>query len=175
MTQGIYKIEDQKGKIYVGSSIRIEIRWSEHRRALNEGTHSNNKLQNAWNKYGAEYFTFSIIEIIEDSSKLLIQEQKYLNIIFTYYKSSQHYNILRIAGSPLGIKRSIETKARMSAKKLGNDYRAKVYRFTAPDGTITDITNMRRFCRDNNLDSGNMIKVALGRFSQHKGWKLYNE
>lgn len=35
------------------------------------------------------------------------------------------------------------------------------------------IKNLTEFCRNNNLDSGAMIKVAQGKSKQHKGYKCY--
>jgi hypothetical protein len=49
---------------------------------------------------------------------------------------------------------------------------AKRYRFISPSGEEVEIFNLRKLCRENNLDSGNMSKVANGQQSHHKGWKL---
>ena len=60
---GIYKITNcVNGKVYIGKSIDIlNKRWVYHKSLLNNGTHINKHLQNAWNKYGEENFNFSII------------------------------------------------------------------------------------------------------------------
>jgi len=34
-----------------------------------------------------------------------------------------------------------------------------------------NIVNLRKFCKDNGLDQGNMVKVSQGILKQHKGWK----
>lgn len=60
---GIYIIRNTvNGKVYVGQSVDIYHRWSEHRRLLNEGKHVNRHLQSAVNKYGLGAFVFNIIE-----------------------------------------------------------------------------------------------------------------
>nr|DAU04495.1 MAG TPA: intron associated endonuclease [Caudoviricetes sp.] len=60
---GIYKIENKvNGKVYIGQSIDIKIRWYNHRKELNGNRHHNEHLQNAWNKYGESQFIFNIIE-----------------------------------------------------------------------------------------------------------------
>lgn len=41
-----------------------------------------------------------------------------------------------------------------------------------PSGSGVTITNLRKFCRDNNLDCGCMSRVISGKSSHHKGWKL---
>lgn len=42
---------------------------------------------------------------------------------------------------------------------------------TNPQGQILNIVNLRKFCDDNGLDQGNMVKVSQGILKQHKGWK----
>ena len=52
---------------------------------------------------------------------------------------------------------------------------SKNYIVIDPNGNKQTITNLRAFCRENNLDDGHMIKVAQGKFKKHKGWKCqYN-
>lgn len=63
MTSGIYQIRcNPTGKVYIGSSCRIEKRWREHELHLIAGTHVNPHLQAAWNKYGSASFELVIIE-----------------------------------------------------------------------------------------------------------------
>lgn len=40
-----------------------------------------------------------------------------------------------------------------------------------PMGKEYNITNLRKFCRENNLHSGAMVEVSKGKCSQHKGWQ----
>lgn len=49
---------------------------------------------------------------------------------------------------------------------------AKDYKFTSPDGVVTDIYNLRKFCKDNNLNRGCMGMVLKGIRRHHKGWTL---
>ena len=42
---------------------------------------------------------------------------------------------------------------------------------TNKQGQTFNIVNLRSFCRENNLDQGNMVKVSQGILKQHKGWK----
>ena len=59
---GIYKIENKiNGKIYVGQSIHITKRWSQHKNNYLSSTHQS-ALYEAFKKYGLDNFTFSIIE-----------------------------------------------------------------------------------------------------------------
>ena len=42
---------------------------------------------------------------------------------------------------------------------------------TNSQGKSFNIVNLRSFCKKNNLDQGNMVKVSQGILKQHKGWK----
>lgn len=76
---GIYRIYcTQTGKMYIGSSVDIALRWSQHRSQLRRDIHANTHLQHAWNKYGADSFVFSIIELV-DHNLLLDREQHWIN------------------------------------------------------------------------------------------------
>lgn len=74
-------------------------------------------------------------------------------------KSPDHAQKCRVAS--LGKKQSQEC----IQKKTKN------YLITDPNGNSFTINGMKRFCRDNNLNSGNMFQVANGSYEHHKGWK----
>lgn len=86
MTCGIYKIENKiNGKIYIGQSINIERRWSEHKsRSLSETYNKdyNMKIYKAIRKYGLNNFKLSIIEECSED-KLKDKEIYWIN----YYNS----------------------------------------------------------------------------------------
>ncbi len=124
---GIYKITNKiNNKVYYGSaSITFKTRWHTHVWELNNNRHHCYNLQNDWNNYGKDTFEFTIIEIIERKSLtkeqfrpiILAIEQKYIN---KYWDNGVNcYNIEKIAGSQLGIKRSDETRKKISLSKIG--------------------------------------------------------
>lgn len=113
MATGIYKIRNIiNGNIYIGSAVNINGRWSQHISRLKMRKHHSNHLQNAWNKYGSDAFEFLVIEECE-VSKLIEREQYFIDTL------SPKYNICRTAGSPLGIKHSTETRAKISEVRKG--------------------------------------------------------
>lgn len=76
---GVYKLENTvNGKFYIGSAKDIYSRWDQHESMLENNRHPNNYLQHAWDKYGANNFLFSIVEICEPE-KRLEREQFYLD------------------------------------------------------------------------------------------------
>lgn len=138
MNIGIYQIRNLKNsKCYVGSAaVSFLKRWSAHRRKLDTNQHENSKLQNAWNKYGANSFIFEILESVVrpiDISNLqwkeliLAREQYYLDtILFASAGDSRFdelgYNICRVAGNCLNKKHSNKTKHKMSLAHSGRAY-----------------------------------------------------
>ena len=93
---GIYIILNKiNNKYYIGSSNNIiEIRWKDHKSKLKNNNHINSKLQHAWNKYGEENFEFHIVDLIEES-QLLIVEQKYLD--YAKLHKERIYNLSFVA------------------------------------------------------------------------------
>lgn len=77
MKSGIYKIENKvNGKVYIGSSNSIKRRWQKHKALLRHGKHQNSHLQAAWDKYGEDNFSFSVIELlIPNIIKARLQEE----------------------------------------------------------------------------------------------------
>lgn len=86
--------------MYIGSTKDYKTRWTQYIKGLRNGNHPNQHLQNAWNKYGEDYFKFEVLEEVPLSSQFQI-EQEYLNRLKPF---GGGYNILRntfsdVAGS----------------------------------------------------------------------------
>ena len=59
---GIYKIENVvNNKYYIGSSIDIKHRWTQHKRAKDKSSY----IQRAIKKHGLQDFIFEVLEICE--------------------------------------------------------------------------------------------------------------
>jgi group I intron endonuclease len=53
--------------------------------------------------------------------------------------------------------------------------RAKHYGWVAdPTGQIHEVFNLRKFCREHQLDHANMMKVVNGKYSQYRGWRKHD-
>lgn len=117
MACGIYKIINNKnGKFYIGSTNDTDIRFSRHKCDLRNGKHVNYHLQNSWNLYGENNFSFVVDRECEVES-LLTEEQVDLN---KFFGTKMCYNLSPSSGSPnIGIPRSEETKRKISIGNIG--------------------------------------------------------
>jgi group I intron endonuclease len=116
---GIYKITNtDNGKCYIGSAVNVQRRFCEHRCKLNKKNHCNGYLQASWEKHGETKFKFEIIEEVADKNDLVKREQFYLDS-FKSYDGKHGYNLCVAAGSQLGMVRSDQTKAKISASLVG--------------------------------------------------------
>lgn len=137
---GIYLIRNKiNEKVYIGqTSDRFIERYWHHKWKLNNQTHDNIYLQNAWNKYGEENFDFEVIYELKFGDNIDNIEREYIS----KYPKNKKYNI-QIGGQDytmknkkmskhtkeligqknkingIGRKASKETKEKMSKKRLG--------------------------------------------------------
>lgn len=94
---GVYVLTNTiNGMIYVGSSKSLNTRWSNHKSYFRKGIHHNKKMQNVWNKYGESVFSFSVIELTNDTENLVNLEQKWIDALNPCDRSVG-YNILPLA------------------------------------------------------------------------------
>jgi group I intron endonuclease len=119
----IYKIKNSlNNDFYIGSTGNLKKRYYTHLNDIRSNKNTCIKLIRSVNKYGEQNFIFEIIEKC-NINELLTREQYYLDIL------NPKYNISKIAGSNLGIKRTKETKLKKSISQKENwkkeEYREK--------------------------------------------------
>lgn len=114
MSSGIYNIRNiSNNKIYIGSSINIEQRWSAHKRILKRGKHHCKKLQDDYNKFGIDNFVYEIIEYCD--VEIIKEELKWFNFFNPEYNT-----VRRPDKAPMtGRKHSIESRKKMSKLRKG--------------------------------------------------------
>lgn len=121
MTCGVYLIRNSvNGKVYVGSSVNIEQRWRQHKSDLNKNSHHSGHLQAAWNRYGAEAFCHSILEVCScDAQELTQSEQKFIDA-YDACCECHGYNLFPNARTSAGRgPMSVEARQKMSLAKKG--------------------------------------------------------
>lgn len=169
-TSGIYQILCvPTGKVYIGSAVNLRQRHRDHLSALRNNTHANRYLQRAWNKYGADAFEFSVLEMVEDKKSLLVREQAWMDNIHCCDRNVG-YNISPTAGSLQGVVVSEQRKKRIG---LAN---SKMFEgFIDPDGNeVSPIQNLTAFCREHGLLDQAMHEVYRGVRVSYKGWTHRN-
>ena len=113
-SSGIYAIRNLiNGKMYIGSASNLSNRQRTHYKELCANKHCNRKLQNAWNKYGKDAFSFEILEHIKCIKNLLEREQYHMDLL------CPQYNIRKIAKSNLGLTFGQSTREKQSKAKKG--------------------------------------------------------
>lgn len=115
---GVYLIRNRvDGKVYVGSSVNISKRWSEHRAKLERGTHHSAHLQRAWKKCGADAFEWLIIEPCDAAAR--IEREQHWADYFGSYRDTSGYNIRKRVETNHAIVPTRETREKMSAARRG--------------------------------------------------------
>lgn len=118
----IYEIRNKiTGEFYIGSAVDHKRRRKDHLNRLKRGTHHSRYLQNAWNKYGPEAFEFNVLlEKVDLESLYSIENERIATL-------KPHYNMMIDVFSHLGMKRTEETKNKISraltGRKLSPEHR----------------------------------------------------
>lgn len=113
---GIYKISNiRNNKVYIGQSVDIQRRFSEHMRALNNNCHYNQHLQASYNKYGKESFLYEVLCICETT------ELDDMEVFFIDYYDSMNpecgYN--KESGGSTNKSVSVETREKQRINNTG--------------------------------------------------------
>ena len=151
---GIYQIVNTKnGNVYIGSSNDLNRRKSQHFHCLKNGTHTNPKLQSAYNKMPS-VFKFFIIELCNES-ELATLEQKYVEVLWDNGKRC--YNVCKEVGREGPPKKIFNITL---INKSGEEH------FLA-DGLC-------EFARKHGLLKENLSLLVHGKLKTLNGWHLKN-
>jgi hypothetical protein len=116
---GIYLIKNiVNNKLYIGSSINVMRRLSDHKNRLLKNKHYNIHLQASFNKYKIDNFIFQLHEtcLIEN----LLERENYWIKYFNTTNNKLGYNKRAEASSNYGNKVSIETRIKLSLAHMGH-------------------------------------------------------
>jgi hypothetical protein len=153
------KIQWENPELKIAMSIKQKELWSN----IDYKEKLSNKHKENWSD--SEYKLKMIDVFSEVQSRKEIKENKSQKIKDKWADSTSKYNTI-------GYK---ENKKQSDINKWKNpQYRAKFekrYLITTPENISFCITNLTQFCKENNLNQGNMAKVSCGKYKQHKGWK----
>ena len=117
-TTGVYTISsNETGRVYVGSTVNMAHRFSQHRQALRRASHDNKYLQNHFAKYGESDLSFNPL-IVCDRKDLEMYETRAIKTLIGGDRA-KGFNIGNTARSTLGVPLSNERKAHMSKMRKG--------------------------------------------------------
>lgn len=68
---GVYQITNSaNGRIYIGGTTNMDALWGKEQFILNMDSHTNKELQKEWKQYGAEGFSFLILETVKFDNQI---------------------------------------------------------------------------------------------------------
>lgn len=122
---GVYMIYcHENEKAYIGSSKHVSQRFNHHRYHLRSNKHGNQHLQNAWNLYGEDSFSFGVIQPCPDGDHLRM-EQYYLDV---WFETGMVFNRHTDVKSPSGRKwTSAERSAKSAAMKAAPPFKGRTH------------------------------------------------
>lgn len=197
----IYRIQNLKtGDFYIGSAIKYDYRKWHHQHMLRQNKHHNPILQNSWNKHGENAFIFGVIEEIDDPNNLVKREQHYIDSMNPRYnickvagsalgvkhsyearlhmslahkgKKLSPESIAKRTASVLGIKRSQQTKDKMSkgSKKI------PICQFNLDGSFVRDWDGSAIAARELSIVQSNITQCCKKKRKTYKGfiWKYKN-
>ena len=184
----VYKATNTtNGKSYIGITSRsTEARWSEHLSRARCGVR-NSRIYDAIRKYGEDSFKVTTVGQTESDYWVRWLETKFIDA-FDTHENGYNCNLggcgflkfpdeirKKISESQKGKIISDETRAKMSAAKIGDSScakhfgdhtnkgadnpRSKWYLVRRPDGSIDIGRGLRAYCRDNNIQHCKLSSV----------------
>jgi group I intron endonuclease len=145
---GVYAITHiGSQRVYIGSSGNIARRWAQHKTHLRYHKHSSQKLQRAWDKYGAGAFQFSILEECALEG-LREQEQYWIDTLEAYNtgfnctkKAKEHSEEVRkrLSEQKLGKKMSDEHRRKLSEAHKNSSFAPITAQMHTPEAKVKSV------------------------------------
>lgn len=154
----VYLIKNQiTNKLYIGSTIHLKKRITQHYNLLKINKHPNKKLQRTWNKYGENNFIFSIIQENIEINDLINKEQTYIDKFNTVKKG---YNITPKAGTTLGNKWSKRAKKNYSKLKKLSHLGEPVIQYDLNGKKVNEFVSMKTAANSLGLKNSSNIGMC---------------
>lgn len=153
-------------KGYIGQTVEVlSERIRKHYISVRNG--STTKFHNFLKKYSNDIEWIVLEEV--PNTQLNDAEIKWI----AYYSDKiELCNHTLGGGGSLGKTVSKDTRQKISNKLKGRVVNTKDYTLVSPSGELTQINNMRSFCRMHGYDQSNMIKLVRGKVKTAYGWRM---
>ena len=116
----VYKIINTiTGDSYIGSSKNVKLRWAVHKCPSTWNKHPNNPMYIDMRKYGTDSFVFEILEVVEEDS-LKVTEQQFIE------KLHPTYNQMNAKG--LNVERKKESQKEYHKSDKFKDYQKQYHK-----------------------------------------------
>lgn len=168
--KGVYIIKNIiNNKVYVGSTyVKFSERYRSHRNRLKRQVHHSPHLQNSWNKYGEDNFSFVPIEILEDNEEITLREEYWIN----YYNAVMDgYNVTALIEG-----RRIKKCSEKLKLTINKDKYKKVCCYDL-NGNYLKTYEGIDCVKIDGFKPKRVSECCCKRINSHKGylWKYYNE
>ncbi len=191
----VYCFHNQvNGKKYIGRTIHLIQRYSNHKHAHKTNRYPNTALYRAFNKYGWDNFVFGIVEECEDD------KDREMYWIQYYDTMNNGYNLTLGGEGVIGrrwtesqreahrkchvgrvlppdqvevirqnkLNQSQETKDKISYTMTNHHHNLSDWEITFNDGRVLYVTNLKRWCRENGYDQSILSRMRKNNRGTHK-------
>lgn len=147
---------------YIGASLDMAKRINKHKSELSRGVHINPRLQRAWDKYGAEAFSFSVLEYVSPEGLDEIEE-----VYLSSCVGLEHcYNIALFPSNPnRGRPMSEEHK-----RRIGEANRIALQGKTLPESVRQKISEANRRREYGPLSQSTREKMSVAKQGKPAPW-----
>jgi hypothetical protein len=146
------------------------------------GSVNSKEYKDIWKKeikHNKNKFKVKIISFHENRYSALIKEQQIqekLNVVNNPLYTNR--SIASINGI-FGVSLKKEKNPRYNIKQTNEEIQNRVEKISknyiciSPEGIKYDIKNLRKFCREHNLNSSSMVQVSKGTYKHHNKWQCF--
>lgn len=128
-TTGIYRILNKiTNERYIGQSKDLGERWKQHMYMLRNNKHHCSKLQQSWNQYGYEAFSFEIVELCKKTEldeKELEHWKKEQDLCFNKEPHS-HHEVSEQTKKKMSEAQKGKVRSEYSKKRVSETHKGKV-------------------------------------------------
>lgn len=163
----IYKITSPSGKVYIGQTTHIKLRFKAYKYLSCKGQ---NRLYKSFVKHGVQNHTFEIIEKFNSDIDVSILNDREIFYIKDY--KDKGFTLLNLTDGGLNCRKSEETRKKLSQAKLGK-YKGELNPMYGKTHTadvrlkISNINKGRRMTKENRENLTKIVSKPVIQYSKN--------